>query len=264
MNANQLINKKFHILQRNNISKDKENFIFNEVANRLNDSLEGINLSLNNCLEIGYTSNKIFKYILSRFQTIDYSVLDIAKTLPNHSSFITNFYNYDHDLWDLKIGKFDIIISNLYLHLTNNLDILLNNINKSLNSNSLFIASVPGFNSCHELKNCMILADLEMYNGAYKRLMDCYSVKTLEKLLKKNNFKMPLLETDTIQLRYKDFFKLLNDIRYLGNTNIYLDRKKNFENKNYFKKVEEFYWKKYSNNDEIILQIETIYITAWK
>ena len=223
-----------------------------------------MNLSLRKCLEIGYTSSKISKYILSRFKKIDYSILDISKTVPDDLSFLSNFFIHDHDLWDPKIGKFDFIISNLYIHLTNNLDLLLKNINDSLNKDGLFVASIPGINSCHELKNCMIMADLEMYNGAYKRFMDFFSVKIWEKILKKNNFKMSLLETDTIQLKYKEFSKLLNDVRYLGHTNVYLDRKKNFEKKNYFKKVEELYWGKYSNDNEIILQIEIIYITAWK
>ena len=34
----------------------------------------------------------------------------------------------------------------------------------------------------------------------------------------------------------------------MGNSNIYCDRKSTFERKNYFKKVENIYSKKYSNN----------------
>ena len=34
--------------------------------------------------------------------------------------------------------------------------------------------------------------------------------------------------------------------------------------KNYFKKVEEMYWKKFSNNNQLNAKIEIIYISAWK
>ena len=40
--------------------------------------------------------------------------------------------------------------------------------------------------------------------------------------------------------------------------------KKYLKKKNYFKKVEEIYRKNYTNNNQFILQLEIIYITAWK
>ena len=53
MKDDQLINKKFHILQRKKILKDKDKFIYNEIANRITQCIEGINLDIKNCLEIG-------------------------------------------------------------------------------------------------------------------------------------------------------------------------------------------------------------------
>ena len=42
------------------------------------------------------------------------------------------------------------------------------------------------------------------------------------------------------------------------------DRKKIFENKKYFKKVEEIYWENFSYKNKLNLKIETIFITGWK
>ena len=149
-------------------------------------------------------------------------------------------------------------------HLTNNFDFLLKNINQTLNNEGFFIATIPGINCFHELKNSMMLADIEIYGGAYRRFLESFSVNTVSSLLKKNNYKIPVIEVDTLELRYKEFSSLLRDVRYLGNSNIYKDRKKLFERKTYFKKVEEIYLKNYSNNDQFILQLEILYITAWK
>ena len=91
-----------------------------------------------------------------------------------------------------------------------------------------------------------------------------FSVEIISSLLKKNDYKIPVIEVDTLELRYKKFSSLLRDVRYLGNSNIYEDRKKNFERKNYFKKVEEIYFENYSNSNQFILQLEILYITAWK
>ena len=264
MKHDQLINKKFHILQRNKILKDPDKFIYSEIASRLTDNLEGINLELNNCLEIGFTSDNIYKYIKSRFNNINYLVGDISELVLENLCSSKDKICFDHDRWDIGIGKYDIIISNFYLHLTNDLDLLIKNIHHSLKDNGFFIASFPGINCFYELKRCMIEADLDIYNGSYKRFIDVFSVDTISKYLKKNNFKIPVLEIDTIQLKYKNFNNLLNDIRYLGNTYLNIDRKKIFENKDYFKKVEDIYWKNYSNNDEIILQLEIIFLSSWK
>ena len=75
---------------------------------------------------------------------------------------------------------------------------------------------------------------------------------------------MPVIDIDIIQLKYKKFSNLMRDIRYLGHSNNYFDRKTTFENKNYFKRVEEIYWEKYSNKDQLIAQLEIIYLSGWK
>ena len=264
MIVDQLINKKFHILQRQKILKDNEKFIYNETAKRTYQGLDGINLNLSNCLELGFTSKNIYNYFLDRFGDIDYSVLDISdKIIKNLPSAIKSL-NFDHDTWNLNKTNFDLIISNFYIHISNNIDILIGNINQSLNPNGFFIATLPGMNCFNELKNVMIKTDIELYQGAYRRFIELLSIDMLSKLLKKHNFRIPLLEIDTFYLKYKDFSKLLRDVRYLGNSNVYFDRKKSFETKRYFTKAEELYWQFYSNNEELILTIEVLIISGWK
>ena len=63
MKYDQLINKQYYILQRNKINKDKDKFIYNEICSRINLSIDVINLSINNCLEIEFHSKKIEEYI---------------------------------------------------------------------------------------------------------------------------------------------------------------------------------------------------------
>ena len=260
----QLINKKFHALQRDKIIRDPEKFIYNEIGKRMILSLEGIKFSIENCLEIGLSSKKISQEILSRFNQIDYSNIDISKKILEKNLTSNNLILLDHDKWELNNKKFDLIISNFYLHLTNNFDLLLKNINHSLSNKGFFIATVPGINCFHELKSSMMQADIEIYGGIYRRFMKLFSVEIISSLLKKNDYKIPVIEVDTLELRYKKFSSLLRDVRYLGNSNVYEDRKKNFERKNYFKKVEEIYFENYSNSNQFILQLEILYITAWK
>ena len=234
MSYDQLINKKFLILQRNKILKDDEKFIFNEIANRLNSNIQGINLSLNNCLEIGFSTNKILNYINKEFKQIDYDILDLTKIdITNFPKNVKSIL-FDHDNWQIINKFYDIIVSNLFLHQTNNLNNLLKNINSSLNDNGFFIASIPGHNCFNELKNTFITTDIELYGGAYKRFIDVFSIDFLTQSLKNNNFYY------------------------------FYDRKIKFEKKNYFKKAEEIYWQKFSRNNEIILSCEVVFFSGWK
>ena len=86
MKYDQLINKQFHILQRNKINKDKDKFIYNEICSRINLSIDVINLSINNCLEIGFHSKKIEEYIWNLEEegilTLDFNLDKVGTNLP--------------------------------------------------------------------------------------------------------------------------------------------------------------------------------------
>ena len=263
MKDDQLINKKYHTLQKHKTLQDSEKFIYNVIAENINESIDTINFKINKCLEIGLSSNYIYDYIQKRFKNLDYFTADISdQTSIDRQSNIN--IKLDHDKWSIEKEKFDLIVSNFYLHLTNNFDVLIKNINTSLKKNGFFIASLPGQNLFFQIKECMLQADIELYGGSYLRFPNFLNVENVNQILKKNNFKIPVIELETIELRYNKFSNLLNDIRKIGNSNIYNDRKKTFEFKNYFKIVEEIYWKKYSKNNKLNLQLEIMYVSGWK
>jgi SAM-dependent methyltransferase len=266
MRDEQLINKKYHNLQRNKIMKNMDNFINNEISNGIILSLDNINISFEKCLEIGFSTKRIYDYLVSRYKNIEYSCMDLSqKILDKQVNFnLVKKINIDHDQWDLEKQQFNLILSLNYINLTNNFDKLLKNIYDSLINKGFFIITIPGSNYFYELKKSMILADIDIYDGIYRRFTETYQVEHILNLLKKNNFKTPLLQVDYIDLRYKDFNSLLEDVRYLGNSNAMYDRKKIFENKIYFKKVEEIYWENFSYKNKLNLKVETLLITGWK
>jgi len=264
MKFDQLINKQFHILQRNKINKDKDKFIYNEISSRINLSIDVINFTIKNCLEVGFNSKKIEKYICSKYPHVNYYFSDISQKILNNILSDHSKICFDHDQWPFKEKIFDLIISNYYLHFSNNFDLLINNINYSLNDSGFFIAAIPGNNTLPELKNAMIEADIEIYGGAYRRFTELYSIERINEILKKNNFKDSVIERDMLKFYYSNLYNLFKDLRYMGNSNVYYDRKSTFEKKNYFKKVENIYRKKHSNNKKLIAHIEVIYISGWK
>lgn len=264
MENEQLINKQYYTLQRDKISTKKTSFIYEEVARRINESLDNLKIKINDCLEIGYQNKILYDYIYKNNKNSNFYTIDISLKKLLLSKSKSYKINLDIDNWGLGKNLYDIIVSNSYIHLCDNFDNLFKNINNSLKPNGFFIASIPGKNSQYELKNSMINADLQIYKGVHNRFIENYEISKISKLLKKNNFMIPVIDIDTIQLRYNNFNDLMEDTRNLGLSNISKLRKKKFEKKFYFKVVEEYYWKNYSKNNQLISQVEIIYLTGWK
>ena len=223
-----------------------------------------MNIDVKKVLEIGLQNRNLEKFILSKFPKSKYFSSDIAFELLKNSNSTNNKVCFDHDEWVFDKNIFNLIISNNYLQFSNNFELLLQNLNFSLNKNGFLLATVLGSNSLKELKECMMMVDLEKYGGVYQRFFKSLSVEEISNVLKKCNYKIPLIDIDIIEIRYKKFYNLMNDIRSLGLSNIYIDRKNSFENKKYFHNIEETYRKKFFDKNEFISTLEVIYISGWK
>tara|TARA_B100000575_G_scaffold168737_1_gene135023 strand:+ start:12002 stop:12772 length:771 start_codon:yes stop_codon:yes gene_type:complete len=255
-----MINKKYLKLQRSNNSYHTNNFIYTIIAKRIIDSLDLLNINVNHILEIGVNENITFDYIRNRFNlsTIDRSDFYLSQNWNKK-----NFFELKEDFKNLKKNCYNIIYSNTFLHLTNNIDNNLRNIFESLKSNGFFIAAIPDKESMYQLTNSMYEADISIYNGAYQRVNPTFEINHVLNSLKKINFDSPSIYSDIITIEYEEFEKLLTDIKNMRLSYCYKDKKKNFENKRYFKILEKFYRKNYFNK-QFNLDIKTNIISAWK
>ena len=129
------------------------------------------------------------------------------------------------------------------------------NILNTLKNNGLFICTLPGPNTMIELKKSMLNIDIECYGGAYQRFLNLYSINNISNLLYNIGFKIPVTEIDNLTFNYNSFKELLNDIKLLSETNVLVDRNKFFEKKNYFNKVEKYYWDNFSKRNKNIKEI---------
>ena len=203
-------------------------------------------------MEIGIHNDICLNYINSKNIDIKYLKSDLSlKVLNKETSSQSNKVCFDNDIWTFSENSFDLIISNFYLHLSDEISTLFKNINFSLKPNGFFLCAIPGNESLKELRDCMMIADQDFYQGVYQRFNYHQSIDKAQSLLKENNFKLSLIDNEYIELRYQNFNDLIKDIKRLGQSYLYLDKKQIFENKKYFNKVEEIYWKKYSKNDKL-------------
>ena len=256
-----MINKKYLKNLRCKEINNKNDFILDLYNERIIDSLDVINIKFKKILILGDQGSEIYKYIQKRFKEAQVKVYDIKTIYSKSDLDIINKSNIDLDFWVPQEKEFDLIISNFYLNISEDLNKLLSKIMKSLLPNGFFLATLPSPENFSLLRSAMMQTDIQLYGGAYNRFNRTPELHSIIDLLKKNNFKIPLVDYETINLTYKQFNKLLNDVRSMNLSYYQKDKKNTFEKKSYFSKLEGNFEKE---NDHYNLKSNFYIISGWK
>ena len=257
-----MINSKYLKLIRSKYIETSNNFIYNKLAERIIDSIDLLKIEVNQILEIGSNDNIIIDYMQNKFKKIhiDSGEVFIPKNDINKK---VNYFEIDINNLRLKKNFYNLIYSNCFFYITDNIEKNLNEIFDSLKVNGFFIAVIPDKNSMYQLINSMYETDLLFYKGVNQRFNPTFDINYILTTLNKLKFDSPSIYSDTISIRYSKFSKLLNDVRSLKLSYCHKDKKSHFENKNYFNIVESNYKKKYFNGS-YILDLKVNIISAWK
>jgi trans-aconitate methyltransferase len=256
-----MINKKYLKNLRCKEINNKNDFIFDLYNERIIDSLDVINIKFKKILILGDQGSEIYRYIHKRFKEAQVTVYDIKTKFSKSDLDIIKKSNIDIDFWPLQEKEFDLIISNFYLNICEDLKKILSKIMKSLLPNGFFLATLPSPENFSLLRSAMMKTDMQLYGGTYNRFNRAPELHTIIDLLKKNNFKIPLVDYETIDLTYKQFNKLLNDVRSMNLSYYQKDKKNTFEKKSYFSKLEGNFEKE---NDHFNLKSNFYIISGWK
>ncbi len=256
-----MINKKYLKNQRCKAINNKNDFIFDLYNERIVDSLDVITLNFKNILILGDQGTKIYKYIQNRYKKAQIKVYDIKTQYSKLDLNINNMSTIDLDYWAPQEQEFDLIISNFYLNICDDLNKILSKIMESLLPNGFFLATLPSPENFSLLRSAMIRTDMQLYGGVYNRFNRTPELHTIIDKLKKNNFKIPLVDFETIDLTYNQFSKLLDDVRSMNLSYYHKDKKNTFEKKLYFSILEKNFDKK---NNNFNLKSTFYIISGWK
>ncbi len=257
-----MINKKYLKLLRSKDRKYGENFIYNEISKNIIDSLDILKVPFNNILQLGINDNLVINYLNEKFPSCSITSADIDISLfPIKTD--QKLIEIDMDNLQFRNNKFDLIFSNFFIQLTSNFEKLIKNIFQNLNSNGLFIATIPNTENIYQLVNSMYETDNILYGGMYQRINPILDTNDIFKLLKLYSFDAPLINSNNFSIEYSVFKKLLDDVRFLNLSYAGYDKRNFFENKKYFIYLEEQFKKKYyKENFKLDINFNTI--CAWK
>ena len=159
---------------------------------------------------------------------------------------------------------FDLVYSNLDLHWTNDLPGCLLQITQSLKPDGLFLATILGGKTLTELRQVLMAAELEITGGASPRVSPFAELRDAGALLQRAGLALPVVDADEITITYENIFRLLADLRGMGETNTNHERLRTATRRAVFLQAAKLYAERYpAENGRIRATFEIIYLHGW-
>jgi NADH dehydrogenase [ubiquinone] 1 alpha subcomplex assembly factor 5 len=161
-------------------------------------------------------------------------------------------------------GSFDLIISSLALHWVNDLPGTLLQLRQMLKPDGLLLANLFAGETLDELRIALVEAESEIENGASPRVSPFADLSDLASLLQRAGFALPVVDSDRIAVDYPDAWKLMRDLRAMGETNASRHRHRHFTRRATMLRAAEIYRARFGNAaGRIPASFELATLTAW-
>lgn len=158
----------------------------------------------------------------------------------------------------------DLVVSLLSLHLVDDLPGALVQIRRALAPDGLFLASLLGGQTLHELRDALMAAELELRGGVSPRVVPFLDVRDLGALLQRAGFALPVTDTDRITVRYGSMFDLVADLRAMGATNPLLERPRRPDGRAFFLRAAAIYAERHADADgRLRATFEIVSASGW-
>src|ERR1700744_5911956 len=190
-------------------------FLFAEAAERLWDRLADIKRPFVRALDLGSRDPQLAARL--RDAGIETVVAGDAAHL-----------RLDLEMLPFAPGSFDLVTSSLALHWINDLPGTLLQLRQILKPDGLLLANMFAGSTLDELRIALLEAESEVENGASPRISPFADGSDLAGLLQRAGFALPVVDSDRIAVDYPDAWKLMHDLRAMGETNASLLRHKHF------------------------------------
>jgi SAM-dependent methyltransferase len=170
----------------------------------------------------------------------------------------------DAEVLDLAQGAQDLVVHGLCLHWANDPVGQLVQCRRALRPDGLFMAFLFGGQTLHELRACLAEAEAEVTGGLSPRVLPMGEIRDLGGLLGRAGFALPVADSFTKTVRYGDAFRLMADLRAMGEGNALAARLRHPTRRGVMLRAAEIYRQRFGGADgRIPATFETIALTGW-
>jgi len=239
-------------------------FLKDEAALRLADRLELMRRNFDLCLDLGAHDGRLARHVAG-LGKIGHMIqadpaIGFGASARQHGSFAV------HALDDLpyKPASFDAVFSCLCLHWVDDLPGLMTRARGLLKPDGLLLASLLGGNSLTELRQALAAAEQELTGGLSPRCAPMADIRDIGGLLGRAGFALPVADSDRLTVHYPHMFKLMADLRGMGEQNALVARLKKPTRRAVFMRAAEIYQQRFGLADgQIPASFEIVTVTGW-
>lgn len=169
------------------------------------------------------------------------------------------------DSFPFKRNHFDVVISNMALHWSNNPAATLREMRRVLKPGGIFLISIPGEESLQELKVCLADLDKKWWGRVWPRFPELPDMHGFGDLLASSGYYQSIADRDPIQAPFPDTMTLLKGLKQIGAGNFHNDRLPGLTPKGYFQELSQLYQQRFGLEDgRINVSMEILFGHAWK
>jgi SAM-dependent methyltransferase len=251
---------------------EAHDFLLTAVAAHLAERLDDIKRVFPRALDLGCHAGQLAPHLETRagIETLIQSDLSpvMARAALARNTLARNGGGIalaaDEEWLPFKAESFDLIMSCLSLHWTNDLPGTLAQIRRALKPDGLFLAALLGGETLKELRQALSEAEIAEEGGMSPRVSPFADVRDAGNLLQRAGFTLPVADLDTITVSYPHALKLMADLRGMGETNATRERRKNFTRRNTILTAAARYLDLFGDPEgRIPATFQIVYLTAW-
>jgi NADH dehydrogenase [ubiquinone] 1 alpha subcomplex assembly factor 5 len=162
-------------------------------------------------------------------------------------------------------GAFDLVLSVFDLHAVNDPQMMLVQMYHALAPGGAMIAAFPGAETLHELRTCLLETEMSLTGGAHARVHPMIDPRAAAGFMQQAGFALPVVDVDRTVIEYRDFFRLLHDIRGMGEGNMLHDAPLGMAPRALFQRTAEIYHQKFDGpTGTFTATVDMIYLTGWR
>lgn len=170
----------------------------------------------------------------------------------------------DDEVLAAEQSSHDLVINALTLHWANDLVGQLVQCRRALQPDGWFIGLMFAGQTLHELRAALAQAEAEVTAGLSPRILPMGEIRDLGALLQRAGFALPVADSFSTEVRYRDAWHLMRDLRAMGEGNALAERLRRPTRSAVFKRAAEIYQDSFGGPDgRIPATFEIVVLTGW-
>jgi SAM-dependent methyltransferase len=170
----------------------------------------------------------------------------------------------DDDTLALPVGAQDVVVHAMALHWANDPVGQIVQCRRALRPDGLFMGLMFGGQTLHQLRTALAEAEAEVTGGLSPRVLPMGEIRDLGALLQRAGLALPVADSFTLTVSYRDAFHLMADLRAMGEGNALAGRLRHPTRPAMLRRANDIYAANHGDAEgRIPATFEIICLTGW-